>query len=475
MAQQTTGSAFSTLFRGQRQKFAWSVVSYDSVNRTSTIKWTLSTWADNTASPTYFVCQKTQVLDIYYNGEYHRVLNMSQTYKNSKGTIYNGFVDPNSYLDKNYRNKEYWDKNGDYTGIQRWVKILGVNWLSGTFVLKHDQAGNARFGVTGMFHWFDQGDRPLNMTWFDVTSIGREQYTINFSSDKTATDVPQPITKEYGIDVKLPIKTPTYKGYSFKGWKDPNTGLIYNAGDTYSEDGNVTLQAVWELNNYFITLDLDGGTYLGSGEITTLETRPADSYNYLGSNVFEIPYGTVITLPIKGMLKTGYNLKKWSDGTPTSYVEYLVESSVTLTPNWENETYTIRLYDTVTNTVVKTIQLTYDKYIEGKIGYNKPGYDLLGWSLEPIQPVTMEESTPSSIYVRFNVDGNQNDKYYQPNELGYTKHTSVTDKLYAVYRYQTSTYVRHNGEWKLALPYIRVNGEWKLMLPEIRNNGNWKL
>ena len=57
-------------------------------------------------------------------------------------------------------------------------------------------------------------------------------------------------TKEIGVDITLSSIVPTCGRYTFQKWntKDDNTGVDYNPGDTYTNDEDLDLYAVWTKN-----------------------------------------------------------------------------------------------------------------------------------------------------------------------------------------------------------------------------------
>ena len=79
--------------------------------------------------------------------------------------------------------------------------------------------------------------------------------------------------------VKAPANTFTKVGYDFAGWRGfegtaPNkTEKIYNAGDSISVSENTTLNAVWNLKNSTVTLNLNGGTGNSSVDPVTYGTK----------------------------------------------------------------------------------------------------------------------------------------------------------------------------------------------------------
>lgn len=61
-------------------------------------------------------------------------------------------------------------------------------------------------------------------------------------------NAPDNQTKTYGEDLTLSSDIPTKTDYNFLGWSTSvNGGVVYEPGDTYTNDGAITLYAVWEL------------------------------------------------------------------------------------------------------------------------------------------------------------------------------------------------------------------------------------
>ena len=125
------------------------------------------------------------------------------------------------------------------------------------------------------------------------------QYTIAF--DTNGGSEIAPITQDYGTEITAP-DNPTRKGYTFKGWDKeiPET----------MPAGNITVKAQWEINQYTITFDTNGGS----------EIAPITQ-----------DYGTEITAPDNPTRK-GYTFKGWDKEIP----ETMPAENITITARWKD-------------------------------------------------------------------------------------------------------------------------------------------
>ena len=116
----------------------------------------------------------------------------------------------------------------------------------------------------------------------------------------------------YGVGAKLPTADDlTYTGYTFKGWYDNEnlTGSPVTAIGG-AETGNKEYWAKWEINQYTITFDANGGS----------EIAPITQ-----------DYGTEITAPDNPTRK-GYTFKGWDKEIP----ETMPAENITITARWRD-------------------------------------------------------------------------------------------------------------------------------------------
>ena len=157
--------------------------------------------------------------------------------------------------------------------------------------------------------WYDNE----NLTGSPVTAIGGaetgnkeywakweiNQYTITF--DTNGGSEIAPITQDYGTEITAP-DNPTRKGYTFKGW-DKEIPKTMPAE-------NITVKAQWEINQYTITFDTNGGS----------EIAPITQ-----------DYGTEITAPDNPTRK-GYTFKGWDREIPKT----MPAENITITARWKD-------------------------------------------------------------------------------------------------------------------------------------------
>lgn len=191
---------------------------------------------------------------------------------------------------------------------------------------------------------------------------GTKKYIITFDANE-GTGAPNSQTKTHGVDLKLSTTKPTRTGYNFKGWttiKNSTLGTIYQPGDTFNININVTLYALWEKNTYAIEYNANGGSVNPSSQ--------------------QVKYGETFTVPTPS--RTGYDFTGWTASNGGSYQagkSYIATGNITLTANWTAKTYTIT-YNANGGSVSPTSQQI--KY-QGSFTVPTPtraGYKFAGWT-----------------------------------------------------------------------------------------------
>ena len=181
------------------------------------------------------------------------------------------------------------------------------------------------------------------------------QYTITF--DTNGGSEIAPITQDYGTGITAP-DNPTRKGYTFKGWDKeiPET----------MPAGNITVKAQWEINQYTITFDTNGGS-----EIVPITQD----------------YGTEITAPDNPTRK-GYTFKGWDKEIP----ETMPAENMTVKAQWEINQYTIA-FDTNGGSEIAPITQDYGTEITAPDNPTRKGYTFKGWHKEIPETMPAENIT----------------------------------------------------------------------------------
>ena len=181
------------------------------------------------------------------------------------------------------------------------------------------------------------------------------QYTITF--DTNGGSEIAPITQDYGTKITAPDK-PTRKGYTFKGWDK-------EIPETMPAE-NMTVKAQWEINQYTIAFDINGGS----------EIAPITQ-----------DYGTEITAPDNPTRK-GYTFKGWDKEIP----ETMPAENMTVKAQWEINQYTIA-FDTNGGSEIAPITQDYGTEITAPDKPTRKGYTFKGWDKEIPETMPAESIT----------------------------------------------------------------------------------
>ena len=231
--------------------------------------------------------------------------------------------------------------------------------------------------------WYDNE----NLTGSPVTAIGGtemgnkeywakweiNQYTITF--DTNGGSEIAPITQDYGTKITAP-DNPTRKGYTFKGWDK-------EIPETMPAE-NITVKAQWEINQYTITFDTNGGS----------EIAPITQ-----------DYGTEITAPDNPTRK-GYTFKGWDKEIPKT----MPAENITVKAQWEINQYTIT-FDTNGGSEIAPITQDYGTEITAPDNPTRKGYTFMGWNKEipetmPAENITVKAQWEINQYtITFDTNG----------------------------------------------------------------------
>ncbi|MCL2522672.1 MAG: InlB B-repeat-containing protein, partial [Erysipelotrichales bacterium] len=239
-----------------------------------------------------------------------------------------------------------WHHNGYYvalTGTSWHISgdvTLVAHWSYDTFVITFDvNGGNALpsntqtvgFGLnytlptpTRAGHtflgWFNGPELVEQTGIWDLASNTilvaewtANTYTITFDVAGGDTLAPMDVT----FDNNYSLPTPTKIGHIFTGWF---YGALYvPLNGVWTLEGNITLIATWDANEYLISFDVAGGDVLSNMPVT---------------------FGEAFTLPTP--TRTGHTFNGWlHDGNPFALGIWNIPNDITLVATWTANTYTI--------------------------------------------------------------------------------------------------------------------------------------
>ena len=169
----------------------------------------------------------------------------------------------------------------------------------------------------------------------DLSIDVREIYTITYNGNGATSGSMSSTIKAHGLSSTISANGFSRSGYTFEGWATSKSGsAIYQPGDSYTRNSNITLYAVWEANTYTITYH---SNYPSGTNRTYNQTK------YGGTNV------SILSISSCGFsTPSGYTFEGWAT-TSTGSVRY--DAGDTYSTNadedlyavWEQTTYDVTL------------------------------------------------------------------------------------------------------------------------------------
>lgn len=217
---------------------------------------------------------------------------------------------------------------------------------------------------------------PEHMPAYDMDFVAKwisNSRTITFDTDGgTAID---PIIGDYGTAVTKP-QNPTKTGYTFVGWDNEIPDTI--------PDYNLTIKAIWKVNQYTITFDTNGGN----------DIAPVTQ-----------DYGTAVVKP-ENPTKKGYTFSGWEPELPDT----VPAENITVTAKWTINQNTIS-FDTDGGTMIEPISGDYGTAVTKPANPTKTGYTFVGWDKEIPDTIPENSIVITAVWkvnqytVTFNTDG----------------------------------------------------------------------
>ena len=282
--------------------------------------------------------------------------------------------------------------NTAYTVEHYWQNLADDGYTRHETENKTGTTGSATAAAAKSYPGFTAGTVTQTTIAADGSTVVRINYTRNsykltwnFDGGKENATGYTSGTVKFGAAITKPSADPTKTGYTFAKWDKYTDGMTMPAN-------NLTVTAQWEVVNYSISYNLNGGTVEGNPNSYTVESN----------------------ITLKNPTKEGYTFAGWS-GTDISGTEKTVTiknatGNREYTANWTANQYTIT-FDTDGGSEVASITQDYGTAITKPANPTKEGYTFTGWDMEipktmPAGDMTIKAKWKINRYtITFDTDG----------------------------------------------------------------------
>ena len=220
------------------------------------------------------------------------------------------------------------------------------------------------------------GDRSYTATWTPT------EYNITLTLDGGTAVNPTTYTI---LSEDITLNNPTKTGYTFKGWKLNGVGEArMTVTITTGSTGDKAYTATWQVNQYTITFNSNGGSAVDA--ITQ-------------------DYATEVEAPTNPE-RTGYTFAGWTPEVPAT----IPAENITCVAQWTINQYTIT-FNTAGGSVIAPIVQDYATAVVAPANPTREGYTFAGWDKDipttiPAENVTITATwTPVNYTISYNLDG----------------------------------------------------------------------
>ena len=285
------------------------------------------------------------------------------------------------YFDRNAYTITFDGNNGTVNGEE---SIVGTYYYGASVAVPATE----REGYT-FLGWKDAEGNDVNVNLTataDATYIAQwsvNEYTVTFDTDG-GSEIDS-IKGNYGDAITAPAD-PEKEGHSFAGWVDAEGNPATVPTKMPAEDTN--LKATWEINNYDISINADGGKFADGSETFTKA---------------DVDYATdlvVLGVPMSEPTREGYTFTGWVDaeGNSAEIPATMPAGDVNLKATWEINSHEIT-FDTDGGTEIAPITGNYGDAITAPADPKKEGHTFAGWVDEDGKPADVPATMPDEDVV----------------------------------------------------------------------------
>lgn len=215
--------------------------------------------------------------------------------------------------------------------------------------------------------WGDEFPKTMpaeNLIYNAQWNVNQYRYVVYTTESDSLVDI-----HDFGASLE-PLGTQLRPGYTFKGWdvEQPATMPAYN----------LTIHALWEINQYNLNLLVDGEIY----------------------KTFSFDYNAPVELEYETPKKEGHTFVKWNGEIP----EVMPAKDVELEAEWSVNEYMFIVVNNPTDlTMNDTFYYEYGKKIEEIVVPERVGHTFVGWDKEipetmPAQNLILQSQWKVNVY-----------------------------------------------------------------------------
>lgn len=214
--------------------------------------------------------------------------------------------------------------------------------------------------------------------------------TYNGNGNGDVEGIKSPQDKKHGEALTLYTQVPTRPGYTFLGWSTTADGaVVYQPGEVYSTDANITLYAVWQKNTYTVTLPSGAGYTVTPAGMGTVEYGEDFTFTVVVDRAYAATEPTVTATDSQSQPVTVSRTGEKSDISAVTYtytIEKVTDNISVSIDVTQNNTYTVKYFQVLDGQTAANpfnVQMVeHGYYTTAPVAPEVDGYTFQGWFQE---------------------------------------------------------------------------------------------
>lgn len=188
------------------------------------------------------------------------------------------------------------------------------------YVLNGTAVDVSDFEETAILAYATRGTGGYNLTYYPTFDVSNVDVTLDYAYDNIVEHIFVPYNDMFknALDGAW-VETPEREGYIFTGWTD-EAGSLVNGDSVLTDAGDVTLTATWQIQQNYVTLEIDDNLQLLSSNVEYSSEGSIVTFNNMN-------YGDTLSFTLEASEGYELDIVSYEHGAESGEISFTVDEN----------------------------------------------------------------------------------------------------------------------------------------------------